>query len=1199
MDHAGRSTRGEATDATATTVDMEEAKAVVVPPVEAVEEVAAEAILALVVEAVAGEDVVATVVVEEGATVETTMARPTDPMKATMARALVEDGSRNEMSFPADLDNTQRRYIHSLVKKFGLFSKSSGKGDARFIHVAKVKKNAKMEQISLLLDPMPMNPSTCEWVPEPVADYLVKFPFSSDGGDEWSNVPSRAMASYAQQSHHRTVGRPLFRPLQPDAPRKPAQPRPAPLPAATSLPVYSYRDQILEYVASNQVTVISGDTGCGKSTQIPQFLLDDAIANGTIDQTRIICTQPRRLSAISLAERVARERSTNATTGVNGSGTPDSLEVGHAIRFDSSFDTQKSKLIFCTTGTLLKWLNNDPLAHGFSHLILDEVHERDQFTDYLLILLKTSILKQRKDLKVILMSATIQVEKFAQYFAEYNAPMLEMTGGRCYPVTTLFLEDALALLNKDVTDFSMDGYTGAIEDGGDASDEDADSGLMCPMCNGTGFADEEAFGMHVAVCFGEVQHEPPMKKKKSKSEGKSSLSMKKKSKTPSSSNEPSTSHQEALEAALRSISLEEKDALLASYVKQEDALMRDQAVDYDILLRLLDLIDRRFPLAPNDAKGAVLVFLPGWEEISYMERALLHSHHGPSVYEIALLHSRLSAQEQRRAFMKPPRGKRKLILATNIAETSLTIEDVVFVIDCGKSKQAHALATTSSASFVMGLQTTWISKANCVQRTGRAGRVRPGVCFRLFSRARYETAMKDFMVPELLTTPLEELLLQIKLLQFENKLHIRDAKQFLMEAMDPPSETAIDASLQRLCDMGALGSSAKDRGSLTLLGWHLGHICNIGVSVQLGKLILWGHFLGSFTMVLETTCALSGYRDPFVNFLGMSADDLRRVEHSKRNFSNTMTSIAIESDHFVLMQALQAYANFPSRSFHDLENFCRKHMLHRQTIDQIFSIYRQSEKDMDELGMNYDTQLFMTSTTEEQLATYLMALSAGMYPNALFLQASSESRNWSSKEKVRVKMDSTSVLSSSSKPLRNAKRNPGTGGADEDAQFEWTVYHEMMQSQRMRVAKYGTKLPSMLLLLLLMGKNEQCSIEERVVPPSDEAEDEDEPQEPESRWLLVVDDWIVFELLTADEAYAMKALRERIHAAFHRHLVRLHTSHQEAYQQQQQQQHKKHRRHLPSQNAHTDELSDDLKRHDQELLQSIVAWITLDLQRSS
>lgn len=1112
--------------------------------------------------------------------------------------ALVEDGSRSELSFPIDLDNTQRRYIHTLAQKFGLFSKSSGKGDTRFVHVAKVKKNAKMEQISLRLSPVPLGRTDGTWLPPPVTDYFTTFPApllasasTTTALDPWAAIPSRAMAAYVQ-NHERSVGRSQFRPLQPNAStRVRGQPR-APSAAAASLPVAAYRAEILALVAAHQVVVISGDTGCGKSTQIPQFLLDDAVATGAIDQTRIICTQPRRLSALSLAERVARERSSSAASGVHGSSVPDSREVGHAIRFDSSFDAVKSKLIFCTTGTLLKWLNADPLALGFSHLILDEVHERDQFTDYLLILLKTSILRQRPDLKVILMSATIQVEKFARYFQpEFSAPMLEMAGGRCFPVTTLFLEDALALLNREQTDFSTDAY--AADDSADEETMDdsgiADTGLVCPMCNTGGIADEEAFGLHVAMCFGEAQLEaaPPKKPKKALATESG--------RKPKPSQPPDTLR--ALQRQLSTIPDDEKAALLAAYAKQEDAMTRDQNVDYDVLLRLLELIDRRFPLDPTDPKGAVLVFLPGWEEISYLERALLRNDHTAATFELALLHSRLSAQEQRRAFLKPPRGKRKLILATNIAETSLTIEDVVFVIDCGKSKQAHALATTSSSSFVMGLQTTWVAKANCVQRTGRAGRVRPGVCFRLFSRARYEAAMKEFMVPELLTTPLEELLLQIKLLQFEHKLHIRDAKDFLLQAMDPPSETAIDASLQRLCDMGALETPTSGP---TLFGWHLGHICNSGFSVQMAKLILWGHFLGTHSMVLETTCALSGYRDPFLSFLGMPSDELRRVEAAKQAFLRH-TPFPMQSDHFVLLQALEAYVGRPSRSFHDLEALCRQHMLHRQTLEQIFSIFRQSEKELSELGMTHATQLVPAGSPTEKLTAYVMALGAGMYPNALFAPVGSASRNWTSKEKVKVKMDGSSALSWTGFGSRHSP-SQSQSAEDESMRVDWIVFHEMMQSERTRVAKYGTKLPSLLVPLLLMGANECVEVEERLVPPPDAALDTSVARS----WLLVLDDWIVFELQTEAEARAVVALRTRLQAAFHRHLVRLHALRAELFQQSQSQHHNQRqprggRSHQkPSALASPSlqsELSDELRAHDTALLQSVVAWVASDMQR--
>lgn len=1079
-------------------------------------------------------------------------------------QALVEDAERSELSFPRDLDNTQRRYIHSVAEKFGLFSKSSGKGDNRFIHVAKVKKNAAMQQVSLRLAPIPV-----AGLDPVVHQYFAKYPAppapktAMPVVDPWSGMKDSAFTALpSSKAHSRGSGRPLFRPFRRREAGKKSAPATVPKVSkgAANLPVAGYRQQILELVDNNQIVVISGDTGCGKSTQIPQFLLDDAISKGEIGNTRIVCTQPRRLSAISLAERVSKERS---------NGNLNSQEVGHAIRFDSSFSVDKSKLIFCTTGTLLKWLNNDPTALGFSHLILDEVHERDQFTDFLLILLKSSILKQRKDLKVILMSATIQVEKFSAYFQpEYSAPILEMVGGRCFPVKTIFLEDVLALLEAErMTPFegssnSASSFRGTANGNELAS---ADSGLQCPMCGGRGFADAEAFGLHVATCYGE----PPADMYDA----------------PTSIVEVRASQQQVdpadfggiVEQTLSRFDESEKNALLSAYERQEDALSRDQSVDYDLLLQLLYLVDNQFPLhgSPDSpsGKGAILVFLPGWEEISFMERALLRSPSTSSKYEIALLHSRLSAQEQRRAFLTPPRGKRKLILATNIAETSLTIEDVVFVIDCGKSKQAHALATTSSSSFVMGLQTTWIARANCVQRTGRAGRVRAGICFRLFSRARYETAMKQFMLPELLTTPLEELMLQIKLMIFERKLHISDAKQFIMQAMDAPSDLAIDAALQRLTDMNALERPNK---GLTLFGWHLAHICTGGVPVQMGKLVLWSHILGCFDSVLQTTAALSGYRDPFLNFLGMTAAELRQVEASKESFvRGASPRLLLQSDHFALWKAFEAFVNFPSRSFRAKDDFCSKNMLHRPTLEQIYSIYRQLQDDMEQLGMTPATQLGGPEGPllhMEKLTAYLMALSAGMYPNVLFSR-SSVSRNWTSKEKVKVKIDGTSMVAWLGFNGKTSKKQRNISGADDadNEPNEWIVYHEMMQSERTRLAKYATKLPSELLLMLLMGNPETLQFE-NIFGGEDE---------PEERWLLILDDWVVFEFQSMDDAFAVLTIRDRLRAAFYRHLDRLHDASQ------------RHNEVAPNPEA------DALCQHDVELIKTLTAWVSADLKKAT
>ncbi|RHY68726.1 hypothetical protein DYB38_012520, partial [Aphanomyces astaci] len=174
----------------------------------------------------------------------------------------------------------------------------------------------------------------------------------------------------------------------------------------------------------HQVLVVAGDTGCGKSTQIPQFLLDDGAA-------RVVVTQPRRLSAMTLAQRIADERRVALGT-----------DVGYSIRLDAQYSARHTRLLLCTTGILLKWLSSDPTATAFTHIVLDEVHERDKHSDFVLILLRL-ILPHRPRLRVILMSATIQLDKFSSYFG--GCPVVTVHG-RMHPVLPCFLDDILVLI---------------------------------------------------------------------------------------------------------------------------------------------------------------------------------------------------------------------------------------------------------------------------------------------------------------------------------------------------------------------------------------------------------------------------------------------------------------------------------------------------------------------------------------------------------------------------------------------------------------------------------------------------------------------------------------------------------------------------------------------------------------------------------
>ncbi|CAI5457982.1 unnamed protein product [Closterium sp. Yama58-4] len=202
-----------------------------------------------------------------------------------------------------------------------------------------------------------------------------------------------------------------------------------------SLPAWKERERLLQAVRNNQVVVVSGETGCGKTTQLPQYLLEDAVESGEGAQSSIICTQPRRISAVAVAERVAAER-----------GESIGQSVGYQVRLEAR-RSRATHLLFCTTGVLLRRLASDPLLTGVTHIVVDEIHERGMNEDFLLIVLR-DLLPRRPDLKLVLMSATLNADLFSQYFS--GAPTLHIPGFT-YPVRSYFLEDVLELTGHEVT----------------------------------------------------------------------------------------------------------------------------------------------------------------------------------------------------------------------------------------------------------------------------------------------------------------------------------------------------------------------------------------------------------------------------------------------------------------------------------------------------------------------------------------------------------------------------------------------------------------------------------------------------------------------------------------------------------------------------------------------------------------------------
>lgn len=548
-----------------------------------------------------------------------------------------------------------------------------------------------------------------------------------------------------------------------------------------SLPAWMKSNEILTALENSQVVVISGETGCGKSTQVPQFILDSYFeklvqmqrakkSDNQMRHVQIICTQPRRLSAIGVAERVADERCERI-----------GLSVGYQIRLENKISSA-TRLTFCTTGILLRRLQSDPMLDSVTHVIIDEVHERSEESDFLLLILK-ELLAKRSDLRVILMSATLNANLFSNYFR--GAPVLEIPG-RTFPVEQLFIEDILE-------------RSGFVMEPDSQFCRRLNKGEQQQLINELEYADVKAANA-----------------KPAKSIRDESLNL----------------------ADMYGRYSDYSPAVCKSLFLMDPFKINPELIEA-ILRYIVDVDESGWP-----AEGTVLIFLPGLAEIQLIHDTLRDSSvFSPRTGNFLLvpLHSTLTNEEQALVFQKAPKGKRKIVLSTNIAETSVTIDDCVFVIDCGQMKEKRFDANRNMES----LDLVWESRANAMQRKGRAGRVMPGICIHLFTSHRFYNHFIGQPVPEIQRVPLEQLLLRIKTLPSFAK---RDIAQVIGRIMEPPSEESVVSAVKRLEDVGAF--DGKD--NLTPLGETL---ATLPVDVRIGKLMLFGAiFQVIFAVIVSPLC---------------------------------------------------------------------------------------------------------------------------------------------------------------------------------------------------------------------------------------------------------------------------------------------------------------------------------------------------------
>ncbi|WVQ70890.1 hypothetical protein IAR50_000415 [Cryptococcus sp. DSM 104548] len=666
------------------------------------------------------------------------------------------------------------------------------------------------------------------------------------------------------------------------------------------LPILSEEQTIIESILMHPVVIICGETGSGKTTQVPQMLYEAGFGfKGSDNPGMIAVTQPRRVAAVSLAERVRSELNIPANSSL----------VAHQIRYSSTTSAQTA-IKFMTDGVLLRELASDFLLSRYSVVVVDEAHERGVNTDVLVgVLSRVSKLREKmwregkdvKPLRIVVMSATLRVSDFAENTTLFSQkPPVIHIAARQHPVTIHFSK-------KTASDYVTEAYKKVSK----IHARLPPGGILVFM---TGQSEIQALCRKLE------------KKYTKKSDGK-------KAATVDDTLPPDEREAEEVELG--------RDQDLAADVDDGAADSDPEGLDTD-----------------DEIEG-----IPGLE---FDEPSDMPMHVLP-------LYSLLPNDQQMLVFKPPPEDHRLVIISTNVAETSLTIPGIRYVVDSGRAKERHYDASNGVQSF----QVSWVSKASASQRAGRAGRTGPGHCYRLYSSALFEDHFEQFSKPEILRMPIEGVVLQMKSMNIDAVINF--------PFPTPPDRLALRRAEDLLTNLGALSLPIKTRmvNGIQHVGAAGGQITDLGkamagfpVSPRFAKMLAIGTQHNCLPYVIAIVAGMS-VGDPFLHEQTLEADEEedeapenrhirseeirakeQRKETRSRFFKAHQQFMALgqgASDMFKLLAVIGAYEYSPSASF------CTNNFVRLKAMQEIHQLRAQissiAQTSLTKITPPSDTQL--------------------------------------------------------------------------------------------------------------------------------------------------------------------------------------------------------------------------------------------------